>query len=108
MRPVTLFTGQWADLPIETLCQQAVEFGYDGLELACWETTLRLTKPQMTMRGQARTARKTRSSAVFHFQSPRRPSRVRRHRQPPPSHPASAHLRRRGPGGACASAQPKK
>ena len=36
MRPVTLFTGQWADLPIETLCQQAVEFGYDGLELACW------------------------------------------------------------------------
>ena len=36
MRPVTLFTGQWADLPLETLCQQAVEFGYDGLELACW------------------------------------------------------------------------
>ena len=36
MRPVTLFTGQWADLSIETLCQQAVEFGYDGLELACW------------------------------------------------------------------------
>ena len=36
MRSVTLFTGQWADLPLETLCQQAVEFGYDGLELACW------------------------------------------------------------------------
>ena len=36
MRPVTLFTGQWADLDIETMCQKAVEFGYDGLELACW------------------------------------------------------------------------
>ena len=36
MRPVTLFTGQWADWGIETMCQKAVEFGYDGLELACW------------------------------------------------------------------------
>lgn len=35
-RPVTLFTGQWADLPIETLCAKAKSFGYDGLELACW------------------------------------------------------------------------
>lgn len=35
-RPVTLFTGQWADLPLETLCQKAKTFGYDGLELACW------------------------------------------------------------------------
>ncbi len=35
-RPVTLFTGQWADLPLETVCKKAVEFGYDGLELACW------------------------------------------------------------------------
>ncbi len=35
-RPVTLFTGQWADLPLETLAQKAAGFGYDGLELACW------------------------------------------------------------------------
>ena len=35
-RPVTLFTGQWADLPLETLCRKAKQFGYDGLELACW------------------------------------------------------------------------
>jgi sugar phosphate isomerase/epimerase len=35
-RPVTLFTGQWADLPFETLCEKAKAFGYDGLELACW------------------------------------------------------------------------
>lgn len=35
-RPVTLFTGQWADLSFETICQKAREFGYDGVELACW------------------------------------------------------------------------
>ncbi|MCC6445736.1 MAG: sugar phosphate isomerase/epimerase [Armatimonadetes bacterium] len=35
-RPVTLFTGQWADLPLETLAQKAASWGYDGLELACW------------------------------------------------------------------------
>ena len=35
-RPVTLFTGQWADLPLETLASKAAEWGYDGLELACW------------------------------------------------------------------------
>lgn len=35
-RPVTLFTGQWADLSLETLAQQVSEWGFDGLELACW------------------------------------------------------------------------
>jgi sugar phosphate isomerase/epimerase len=35
-RPVTLFTGQWADLPLETLAGKAAGFGFDGLELACW------------------------------------------------------------------------
>ena len=35
-RPVTLFTGQWADLPLETLAKKASEWGYAGLELACW------------------------------------------------------------------------
>lgn len=35
-RPVTLFTGQWADLPLEILAAKAAEWGYDGLELACW------------------------------------------------------------------------
>jgi sugar phosphate isomerase/epimerase len=35
-RPVTLFTGQWADLKLEELCKKAAGFGYDGLELACW------------------------------------------------------------------------
>jgi sugar phosphate isomerase/epimerase len=35
-RPVTLFTGQFADIPLETLCKKAKDWGYDGLELACW------------------------------------------------------------------------
>jgi sugar phosphate isomerase/epimerase len=35
-RPVTLFTGQWADLPLETLAQKTSEWSFDGLELACW------------------------------------------------------------------------
>jgi sugar phosphate isomerase/epimerase len=35
-RPVTLFTGQWADLSLETLAPLAASWGYDGLELACW------------------------------------------------------------------------
>ena len=35
-RPVTLFTGQWADLSFETIAEKAKSFGYDGVELACW------------------------------------------------------------------------
>ena len=35
-RPVTLFTGQWADLPLKELAPLARSMGYDGLELACW------------------------------------------------------------------------
>jgi sugar phosphate isomerase/epimerase len=35
-RPVTLFTGQWADLTLRDLAPKATGFGYDGLELACW------------------------------------------------------------------------
>ncbi len=35
-RPVTLFTGQWADIPLEKLAEKAAAWGYHGLELACW------------------------------------------------------------------------
>ncbi|MGH3147030.1 MAG: sugar phosphate isomerase/epimerase, partial [Rubrobacter sp.] len=35
-RPVTLFTGQWADLGLEELARKCGEWGFDGLELACW------------------------------------------------------------------------
>jgi len=35
-RPVTLFTGQWADRPLASLAAMAADMGFDGLELACW------------------------------------------------------------------------
>jgi sugar phosphate isomerase/epimerase len=35
-RPVTMFTGQWADLPLADLARKCKGYGYDGLELACW------------------------------------------------------------------------
>ena len=35
-RKATIFTGQWADMPLETVCEKMSSFGYDGLELACW------------------------------------------------------------------------
>ena len=35
-RKVTLFTGQWADMPFEELCTLAQKMGYDGLEIAGW------------------------------------------------------------------------
>ncbi len=35
-RPITLVTGQWADMPLEALAARAARWGYDGLELACW------------------------------------------------------------------------
>ncbi|HOT72780.1 MAG TPA: sugar phosphate isomerase/epimerase [Anaerohalosphaeraceae bacterium] len=35
-RAVTIFTGQWADLPLEEVAKIMAGFGYDGLEMACW------------------------------------------------------------------------
>ncbi len=35
-RPVTLISGQWADLPFETLAEKLGQWGFDGIEIACW------------------------------------------------------------------------
>ena len=35
-RPVLLFSGPWADLPLETLASKAAAWGYHGFELCCW------------------------------------------------------------------------
>ncbi|MFW5758890.1 MAG: sugar phosphate isomerase/epimerase family protein [Bacteroidota bacterium] len=43
-RPVTLFTGQWADLPIEIMCEKAKSFGYDGVELCTWGDHMEIDK----------------------------------------------------------------
>ena len=53
-RPITLFTGQWADLPLAVLAERAGQWGFDGLELACWgdhfEPTRALTDPAYVRR----------------------------------------------------------
>ena len=41
-RKVTLYTAQWADMSLETICRKASEMGYDGLELACNDNHLNL------------------------------------------------------------------
>ncbi len=35
-RTITLFTGQWADIPLKELLPRVKEMGYEGVELACW------------------------------------------------------------------------
>lgn len=35
-RLVTLFSGQWADLKIADMARKTADFGYQGIELACW------------------------------------------------------------------------
>jgi sugar phosphate isomerase/epimerase len=43
-RPVTIFSGQWADLPFEKFCEKVKAFGYDGIEIAAWGDHLDLKK----------------------------------------------------------------
>jgi sugar phosphate isomerase/epimerase len=35
-RPITLCTGQWADMPLAVLAQKTGQWGFDGLEVGCW------------------------------------------------------------------------
>ena len=44
--PVTLFTGQWADLPFEEVARLAASWGYDGLEIACSGDHLNLVRAE--------------------------------------------------------------
>ena len=59
-RPVTLFTGQWADLPLAELLPKVKEMGYDGVELACWGDHFDV---------QAASMRKVMSKAAGNFSS---------------------------------------
>ena len=36
IRPVTLVSGQYGDIPFEQLCALVADIGYDGIEAACW------------------------------------------------------------------------
>jgi sugar phosphate isomerase/epimerase len=35
-RPVLLFSGQWTDVPLDELAGKLADWGYQGVELACW------------------------------------------------------------------------
>ncbi len=43
-RPVLLFSGPWSDLPLDELAARAADWGYQGLELACWGDHLEIQR----------------------------------------------------------------
>ena len=82
-RPVTLFTGQWADLPLEELAAKAAAIGFDGLELACWGDHFEVDRaPRRGRPYGARDAvapRASRPGVLGPRSSPRGPSGLRPH-----------------------------
>ena len=87
-RPITLFTGQWADLPFEEVCRLASEWGYDGLEIACWGDHLdvwQAVEDDDYLDGQDADPGDVRPQGVDHLQPPQGPGRLRRpDRRAPP------------------------
>ena len=101
-RPVTLFTGQWADLPLAELAPLAREMGYDGLELACWgdhfDVTAAIEQPGYV--AAKRALLESHGLQCYAIsQPPRRAGRLRPHRRAPPGDPAAARVGRRRPRG---------
>ena len=70
-RPVTLFTGQWADLSLAELLPLVKKMGYDGVELACWgdhfEVDRALAEPDYCQKEMG-AARQARPELFCHFQ----------------------------------------
>ena len=57
-RPILLFTGQWADLPLEELAPHVAEWGYHGVDLCCWGDHLEVQRAAKTkIRQERRRAR---------------------------------------------------
>jgi len=98
MRPVTLFTGQFADIPLEKLAAQAKQWGYDGLELACWGDHVdvdRAAKDKKYAQGQVDLLARH-GLKVFAISNHRGgPARVRSERRCPVRPVRSEKLRRR-------------
>ena len=91
-RPVTLFTGQWADLPLEELAEKAAGWGFDGLELACWgdhfDVDQALSDPSYT-ESRWEILRRHGLECLRHLDAPRRPGCVRPDRRATPRDLAS-------------------
>ena len=101
-RPVTMFTGQWADLPLAELARKCSAIGYDGLELACWGDHFEVDKalePGRLLRQETRAAGKEQPAGVRHQRPPGRPGGAGQHRRPAQGHPAAVRLGQRQSGG---------
>ena len=92
-RPITLFTGQWADLPLEEIARRR-RWGYDGIELACWGDHFNVAGRGRRLRpGRARPAREVRPEVSGRSPTTSRPARPRR-----PSTRRPSDLSGEGPG----------
>ena len=101
-RPVTLFTGQWADLPLEDLAPKAGGWGFDGLELACWGDHFEVDRALADAgycRARQRDPGAQRPERAGDRRAPRRAGGVRPDRRAPPGDPAAGGVRRRRAGG---------
>ena len=100
-RPVTLFTGQWADLPLEDLAEKAGRWGFDGLELACWgdhfEVDRALAEDDYCA-GDPGGARAQPPELLRARRAPRRAGGVRPDRRAAPGDPPARGVGRRRPG----------
>ena len=84
-RPITLFTGQWADLPFEEVAGSPPSWGYDGLEIACWGDHLDVWRRDDDdyVAGQARRCSTKHNLKVLgDLQPPQGPGRLRRPDRP--------------------------
>ena len=106
-RPITLFTGQWADLPFTEVARLAGEWGYDGLEIACWGDHLdvrRAASDDDYVAERREILERNGLGVLGDLQPPQRPGGVRRPDRPaPPRHRAGAGLGRRRPRGRAAA-----
>ena len=104
-RPVTLFTGQWADLTLEVIAEKASKWGYDGIELPCWGDHFNVQKGAVRRRilqGAARPAGQAWAQVLGDLESPDRPtgpgSQRLPHRRLGSLRPSAATPRRRPSG----------
>ncbi len=82
-RPVTIFTGQWADLTCEDMCRLTHELGYDGIELCCWGDHFEVDKAATDsgyVDAQAKAPRDEPAASVRHLDPPRGSGGLRQHR----------------------------
>jgi hypothetical protein len=99
-RPVTLFTGQWADLPLRSLARSPKAWATTAWSWPAGATTSTCRKrlrPTLC-EGQTRLAASARPAVLRHRQPPGGPGGVRPDRRAPPVHPAGPCLGRRRSG----------